>query len=153
MKTRSMQSRRVRVLDAAVATILICLSVGIASAQTITDVRQSVRTYDQHPSLRTYFMNDATDDVRPAQGPGIDVAQVRRWAELFAFILGEFKADDRDPTGRIEGDFSVRMIRIVGANDREAGVTRTLTANELAKDDLRELAKRLYADSKKPTRD
>ena len=98
-------------------------------------------------------MNDGTDDVRPAHGAGVDVAQIRRWAELFAFILGECKADDRDPTGRIEGDFSTRMIRIIGADDREAGVTRMLTANELANDDLRKLAKRLYADSKKPTRD
>lgn len=153
METRSMQARRMRLFDAAFTTTLMCISVGIASAQTIAGVRQTVDNFDQIPSLRTCFMKDATDDVRQSQRPGIDVAQAKRWAELFAFVLAEFKADDRDPTGLIEGDFSVRMIRILGVNEREAGVTRTLTATELAKSDLRKLAKQLYADSKKSTRD
>jgi hypothetical protein len=97
-------------------------------------------------------MNDSNSDVRPSQQAGVDPAQAKRWAELFALVLGEFIADNRDATGRIEGDFSTRTLRIVAANDRETGVTRILTATELKTHDLRELAKRLYAESKRARR-
>ena len=89
-------------------------------------------------------------NVRRAQGPGVDEASVKRWAELFANILGEFSADDRDPTGRVQGDYSTRTVRVIGAaDDRDVGVTRTLTKRELATADLKALARRLYTDARK----
>jgi hypothetical protein len=68
---------------------------------------------------------------------------VRRWATLVAYVLEEFKRDDRDPTGKVEADFVSRTIRVVGAAGG-TGTVRTLTSKELATADLRVLAKQLY---------
>jgi len=71
---------------------------------------------------------------------------VKRWAQLFAYVLDEFKADKRDPTANIEGDFSTREIRIRSPRaDRETWAGRNLTEQELATSDLRSLARELYS--------
>ena len=87
------------------------------------------------------------NDVRQGPLSAEDQALIKRWAELFADVLGEFKADRRDPTANIEADFSTREIRIRRVAD-DGWVDRTLTKQELATADLRALAKRLYEESK-----
>src|SRR6185503_7231239 len=37
----------------------------------------------------------------------------KRWAELTANILQEFRTDGRDPTARLQGDFSTRTLKIL----------------------------------------
>ena len=86
-------------------------------------------------------------DVRHGPLSAEDQALVKRWAELFAAVLGEFRDDHRDPTANVEGDFSTREIRIRRLTG-DGWVDRTLTKQELATADLRALAKRLYQDSK-----
>jgi hypothetical protein len=78
---------------------------------------------------------------------GIDQQLVRRWAELFAYVLAEFRADRRDATAAIEGDYSTRRIRVLRSTGDDRWVDRTLTEQELRTTDLRALAKRLYAES------
>jgi hypothetical protein len=86
--------------------------------------------------------------VRSAQEVGVDVALVKRWAQLFAYILEDFQADHRDPTASMEGDFATREIRIrTDLADSEEWVGRTLTEDELRAADIRALAKELYAES------
>ena len=72
-------------------------------------------------------------------------ALARRWAELFAFIIEEFKADGRDMTGILQGDFSTRELRILTTyGDEDSGVGITFTDAQLAQLDPRETAARLY---------
>ena len=93
---------------------------------------------------------DSGRNVRRAQGRDLDEASVRRWAELFANILGEFRVDGRDPVGRVQGDYASRTVRIIGTDDdRDVGVTRTLSARQLETADLKALASRLYAQARK----
>lgn len=92
---------------------------------------------------------DMTQRARDeGQAPaGIDQQLVRRWAELFAYVLAEFRADHRDATAAIEGDYSTRRIRVLRSTGDDRWVDRTLTEQELRTTDLRALAKRLYAES------
>jgi hypothetical protein len=78
---------------------------------------------------------------------GIDQQLARRWAELFAHVLAEFRADRRDATAAIEGDYSTRRIRVLRSTGDDRWVDRTLTKQELRTTDLRAVAKRLYAES------
>ncbi len=89
------------------------------------------------------------NDVR--QGPLSPAEQmlVTRWSQLFAAVLAEFQADHRSPVANIEGDFTTRELRIRRTVGEDAWVTRTLTTQQLASADLRALAKRLYAESKR----
>ena len=88
-------------------------------------------------------------DVRQGLLSREDQALVRRWSELFAAVLGEFRADHRDPTANIEGDFTTREIRIRRTAGTDAWVGRTLTKQDLATVDVRALAKKLYEESKR----
>ena len=75
---------------------------------------------------------------------------VRRWAELFSYVIVEFQADHRDPVGNVEGDFSTKLLRVRKAEPKgESWASITLTDRELARTDLRALAKKLYAASKR----
>ena len=90
----------------------------------------------------------AQNGVRSAQEVGVDVALVKRWAQLFAYILEDFRADHRDPTASIEGDFATREISIrTDLADGEQWVGRTLAEDELRTADIHALATQLYAES------
>jgi hypothetical protein len=91
-------------------------------------------------------MSSQSDDSRQAPS-GIDQKLVRRWAELFSYVIQEFRAHDRDATAAIEGDYATRRIRILRSIGNDRWVDRTLTRQELETTDLRALAKRLYAES------
>jgi hypothetical protein len=78
-----------------------------------------------------------------------DQALVKRWSELFAAVLGEFRADHRDATARIEGDFATRQIRIRRTTGIDEWIGRTLTKQQLATVDVRAFAKKLYEESKR----
>jgi hypothetical protein len=89
------------------------------------------------------------NDVRQGPVSPEDQALAKRWAELFANVVLEFKADHRSPVTNIEGDFSTREIRIRRTVGEDQWVDRTLTKDELATADLKALAKGLYGESKK----
>lgn len=121
----------------AIATLsALAMSAGVASGQTPLALS---RTSGQEGTV-------------PQQPRGVrqnplsleDQALVKRWAELFAAVLGEFQTNHRDPVANIEGDFSVRTIRVRRATGTDKWVERTLTKQELATEDLRALAKKLY---------
>jgi hypothetical protein len=95
--------------------------------------------------MQVATMPDEPFDVRSAQGLHVDETLVKRWAELFSYVIAEFRASDRDLTAAIEGDYSTRRIRIQHATDKDRWVDSTLTEKELRTADLRALAKRLYA--------
>lgn len=81
-----------------------------------------------------------------AVGPIGNQALAKRWAEMFSFLLNEFRADGRDPTGILQGDFSTGELRILASSgDDDSGVVLRLTRRELAIIDLRDAAKTLYA--------
>ena len=88
-------------------------------------------------------------DVRQGPLSPEDQALVTRWSELFAAVLGEFRADHRDPTANIEGDFATREIRVRRIAGTGAWVGRTLTKKDLATVDVRAFAKKLYEESKR----
>jgi hypothetical protein len=94
------------------------------------------------------FTAEGQSGVRSAQEAGVDVALVRRWAQLYAYIIADFQADHRDLAASVEGDFSTRQIRLrtdVASNEEWVG--RTLTEDELRTADIRALASELYAES------
>ena len=94
------------------------------------------------------FVAEAPSGVRSAQGVGVDAALVKRWAQLFAYIIADFQADHRDLTASIEGDFSTREIRLrTDVASSEEWVGRTLTEDELRSAEIRALASELYAAS------
>jgi hypothetical protein len=97
------------------------------------------------PNMQVATMPHEPFDVRSAQGHQVDETLVKRWAELFSYVIAEFRAADRDLTAAIEGDYSTRRIRIQHASDKDRWVDRTLTEKELRTADLRALAKQLYA--------
>ena len=85
------------------------------------------------------------------QGVPIDRELVKRWAELFSYVITEFREDHRDATAAIEADYSTLYVRIHKLQGTENDwVSRRLTVDELRTTDLRALAKRLYALSKEP---
>ena len=89
------------------------------------------------------------DQAGVRQGVPVDHALVKRWAELFSYVISEFRDDHRDATAAIEADYSTLDIRIHKLNGSENDwVARRLTVDELRTADLRALAKRLYARSK-----
>ena len=88
-------------------------------------------------------------DVRQGPLSPEDQALVKRWSELFAAVLGEFRADHRYAVANIEGDFATRKIRIRRTVGTDQWVDRTLTKKELATVDVRALAKKLYEESKR----
>jgi len=97
-------------------------------------------------------MRGSPDDVRQSPVTPEDQAMAKRWAELFAAIITEFHADHRDMTANIEGDFTTHHIRIRRTTGTDDWVSKTLTRQELAAADMHTLAKRLYDESKRPTR-
>ena len=111
---------------------------------------------EEQPAARDWnhsaevFVTQDRNDVRQNPLSTEDQALVKRWAELFAAILGEFLADHRDPTASMKGDFSTLELRIRRITGTDDWVDRKLTKKELTSADLRELAKQLYNESKKP---
>lgn len=93
----------------------------------------------------------ASDQQNVRQAVPLEHALVKRWAELFSYVIAEFQKDHRDVTANIEGDYSTLDIRIHKLQGAEKDwVTRRLTVEELRSADLRALATRLYASSKEP---
>jgi hypothetical protein len=125
-----------------IATVgVVALSVSVASAQPVSPALSQ--------TLEEPTMSQGQGNVRQGPLSPEDMALVKRWAELFAAVLGEFQANHRDPVANIEGDFSVRMIRVRRVTGADQWVERTLTKKELGTEDLRALAKRLYEASLK----
>jgi very-short-patch-repair endonuclease len=74
-----------------------------------------------------------------------DPVLVKRWAELTADVLNEFRVDGRNPVGLIFGDFSARQVRLLTDPEREDGwVGLGLTEKDLRTLDLRTAAVNLY---------
>jgi len=93
----------------------------------------------------------ASDEQSVRQDVPLDRELVRRWAELFSYVITEFRDDHRDATAEIEADYStldLRIHKLQGAENDWVG--RRLTVEELRTADLRVLAKRLYALSNEP---
>ena len=88
-------------------------------------------------------------DVRQGPLSPEDQALVKGWSQLFAAVLGEFRADHRNPTANIEGDFATREIRVRRTAGTNEWVGRTLTKKDLATVDVRMFAKKLYEESKR----
>ena len=86
----------------------------------------------------------STDSISPAELSRM-YSLGKRWAQLTANVLAEFRADGRDPTAKVLGDFSTRTLRLLtDVEDDESGVEITLTEEQLAGADLTRLAKDLY---------
>jgi hypothetical protein len=93
----------------------------------------------------------ASDEHSVRQDVPLDRELVKRWAELFSYVITEFREDHRDATAEIEADYSTLYLRIHKLQGAENDwVGRRLTVEELRTADLRALAKRLYALSKDP---
>ena len=147
MTTRK-PSRSSRAIGIVAVLGLTSISVSVTGAQT-SRLLSPLATAGQWMLTREGIVQQRSpDDVRQSPLTPEDQALIKRWAELFANVLTEFRADNRDPVTNIEGDFSTREIRIrrVGGEDRWVG--RTLTKHELATGDLKALAKHLYAESR-----
>lgn len=126
----------------AIATLsALAVSAGVASAEPPLALS---RTTAQEGKVA-----QQPDSVRHGPLSPEDQALVKRWAELFAAVLGEFQANHRDPVANIEGDFTERIIRVRRVSGADQWVERTLTKKELATEDLRALAKKLYEASLK----
>jgi hypothetical protein len=97
------------------------------------------------PSYRPRAEASPAQDTVP---DGVDERLVRRWADLFAYVIGEFQADHRDLIGNVEGDFSTRLLRVRQAEpESESWASVTLTEQELATGDLPAIARNLYTAS------
>jgi hypothetical protein len=73
-------------------------------------------------------------------------ALVKRWGELFANILEQFRADGRSPVGILQGDFSTREIAILtNPEDEKSAVRSTVSRVDLESGDLKAMAQRIYA--------
>jgi hypothetical protein len=72
-------------------------------------------------------------------------AQVQRWAMLFAYVLEEFHRDHRDPTAKLQGDFSTRLIRVRAVDHDKRWASLTLSERDLETADLKAIARGLYA--------
>jgi len=73
-------------------------------------------------------------------------AQVKRWSELFANILEQFRADGRSAIGILQGDFSTREIAILtDPEDEKSAVRSTVSRVDLESGDLKAMAQRIYA--------
>lgn len=137
------QSSRMIAVVAVVGAISI--TAGVTGAQTarwlppIASVGRAVLTQER-------FVPGS--NVRQGPLSSEDQVLVKRWSELFAAVLVEFRADHRDPVAKIEGDFTTRELRIRRTVGEDAWVKKTLTKQELATADLHALAKKLYAESK-----
>ena len=95
-----------------------------------------------HPSADVPVTQDEIQD-------GVDARLVMRWAELFSYVIAEFQADRRDLVGNVEADFSTKLLRVRKAEPKaESWASITLTDLELARTDLRAVARKLYAASK-----
>lgn len=135
----SRSSRSIAVLTVC-AAVFVGASAGAAQAARVLPPLVSAGQIGQEVQMQG-------NDVRQGPLSADDRALIRRWAELFADVLGEFRADRRDAVANIEADFSTREIcirRVTG----DGWVDRTLTKQELATADLRALAKQLYDESK-----
>jgi len=74
----------------------------------------------------------------------------KRWAQLYADLIEQYRVDGRSAVANVEGDFSTREMRIrVASEDEAAWVSRTLTASELRTADIKAIASDLYAAAKK----
>ena len=81
----------------------------------------------------------------------VDTVLARRWAELFASVIGRFHSEHRDLLGNLEGDFTTREVRVRATSARDDDslwVSRTLTENELRTADLATMAGDLYRAAK-----
>ena len=139
-----MSTRRFSRLTRAIVIATACtvaLSAGVAAAQPAPA--------NSATTSREGTVAQQQESVRQGPLSPEDQALVKRWAELFAAVLGEFQANHRDAVANIEGDFSVRMIRIRRVTGADQWVERTLTKKELGTEDLRAIAKRLYEASLK----
>jgi hypothetical protein len=75
----------------------------------------------------------------------LPAVQVQRWATLFAYVLEEFHRDHRDPTAKLEGDFSTRLIRVRTVDHEKRWASLTVSERDLETGDLRAIARDLYA--------
>lgn len=85
----------------------------------------------------------------------VDAALVRRWAELFANVIEQFRLDRRDLIGNIEGDFTTREIRVraTSAGDNDSlWVSKTFSETELRGADVQKTARELYDDAVRKSR-
>ena len=74
------------------------------------------------------------------------IALSKRWGELFANILEEFRHDGRSPIGILQGDFSTLEIGILANPEDEDSALRTkVTRADLETGDLKAMARRVYA--------
>lgn len=82
----------------------------------------------------------------------VDAALTRRWSELFANIIEQFRAERRDMVGNLEGDFTTREVRVratsKGDND-SLWVSKTFTENQLRTANLHKAARDIYAAAKR----
>ena len=120
---------------------MVALSAGVAAARPTPMFSRT--------TVQGGAMAQQPDSVRQSPLSPEDQALVKRWAELFASVLGEFQVNHRDAVANIEGDFSTRLIRVRRVTGTDDWVERTLTKKELATEDLRALAKKLYEASQK----
>lgn len=73
-------------------------------------------------------------------------ALAKRWGELFANILEQFRADGKSPVGILQGDFSTREIAILtDPEDEKSAVRSTVSRADLESGDLKAMAQRMYA--------
>ena len=145
-RTPSRSSRIIAVGATAAAVLFAAHATGAQTARWIPPLALAGETLIQETTVPSSL------DVRQSRPSPADRALAKRWAELFAAVIGEFQADHRDLTANIQGDFSTREIRIRRTTGTDRWVGQTLTRQELATADLRALAKRLYEESKQPPR-
>jgi hypothetical protein len=147
--TTSKPSRSSRAIGVVAVATLISISAGVTGAQAAQWLSPLAAAGHWMLTEEGIVQQGSPNDVRQGPLSAEDQALAKRWAELFANVLVEFKADNRDPIANIEGDFSTRELRIRRTVGEDQWVDRTLTKKELATADLRALAKRLYEESKK----
>lgn len=141
-RTPSQSSRVIAVITVVAA---IALTAAVTSAQT-AQLLPPIAAVSRAVLMQEGVMQGG--DVRQGPLTSEDQMLVRRWSELFANLLLEFRADHRDPVANIEGDFTTRELRIRRSAGDDAWVKHTLTKQELATADLRALAKKLYSETK-----
>ena len=74
----------------------------------------------------------------------------KRWAQLYAYLIEQYRVDGRSAIANVEGDFSTREMRIrIVPEDEAAWVSRTLSEKELRTADIKRIAADLYSAAKK----
>jgi hypothetical protein len=104
--------------------------------------------------LRTFLLALAISlgaaPLLPAQQVMPDTTRARRWAELHVLMIGELRSERRDLRDIIRSDFSTLEVSLRRASDTTF-TRRILTAEEIDRGNLTELASRLVADARSPS--